>query len=134
MRILFLLLLPLTLHAKPGYYEPWGKDSDLKPHEKPAQKKPLSLLAKAGTKAIEFHQSVISPVDGPRSSFRPTSARYTLLAMREHGFIRGFVMGCDRLTRENGDPWHYRTVLIDGVLYKYDPATTKIPPLGSPKK
>ena len=82
------------------------------------RKDPLSFLAE---KIILFHQNIISPVDGPRSHFRPTSARYILLAMRRHGFFKGYIMGCDRLLRENKDDWVYRTIVIDDVKYKYDP-------------
>lgn len=44
------------------------------------------------------------------------------LAMYNYGFIKGFLMGCDRLLRENNDDWVYRKVEIDGQVYKYDPA------------
>ncbi len=115
-----ILFLPLLLCAMPGYYEPWGKDAGLqRPEEKVEKEK--SLLVKAAEKVILFHQNIISPVDGPRSHFRPTSSRYMLLAMRKHGFFKGYIMGCDRLLRENDDPWLYRTIAIDDKLYKYDP-------------
>lgn len=110
------------LFSAPGYYEPWGKDVSLIPKRSSEalapRKDPLSWGAE---KIIAFHTHVISPVDGPRSDFRPTSSRYMLLAMRRHGFFKGFVMGCDRLMRENKDPWVYRTRVIDGVKYKWDP-------------
>ena len=32
-------------------------------------------------------------------------------------------MGCDRLLRENSDPWVYRKVMIGNTEYKFDPAT-----------
>ncbi|NDB83585.1 MAG: membrane protein insertion efficiency factor YidD [Alphaproteobacteria bacterium] len=70
---------------------------------------------------IQFHQKILSPVDGPRSHYRPTSSRYMQLAMYKHGFIKGFIMGCDRLLRENKAPWVYRSIEIDGQKYKYDP-------------
>jgi putative component of membrane protein insertase Oxa1/YidC/SpoIIIJ protein YidD len=70
---------------------------------------------------ILFHQKVISPTDGPRSHFRPCSSQYMKLCMMKHGFTKGFLMGCDRLLRENKDPWIYRKVVIDGKLIKYDP-------------
>jgi len=114
-------LLCSSLYALPGYHEPWGKDADLKmPTESPVQA-PLSLVVQAAQEVILFHQNIISPVDGPRSHFRPTSSRYMLLAIRRHGLLRGFLMGCDRLLRENDDDWVYRTVEIDGKLYKHDP-------------
>jgi len=82
------------------------------------RKDPLSWTAE---KLIAFHTHILSPVDGPRSDFRPTSSRYMLMAIRRHGFFKGFVMGCDRLMRENKDDWVYRTKVINGVKYKWDP-------------
>jgi putative component of membrane protein insertase Oxa1/YidC/SpoIIIJ protein YidD len=71
---------------------------------------------------IGFHQRVISPADGPRSHFIPSSSQYTLNAMRKYGFFQGVAMGCDRLMRENKDPWIYRLTLDqEGKLIKYDP-------------
>jgi len=122
-----LLLLFLTAsalgHAELGYVEPWGKDATLKVpnYVEKAPTAQASLMARVAEEVILFHQNVISPVDGPRSHFRPTSSRYMLLAIRKHGFLQGFVMGCDRLLRENDDDWLYRTIQIDGKIYKYDP-------------
>ena len=44
------------------------------------------------------------------------------LAMQRYGFLKGYIMGCDRLLRENDEKWVYRNVEIDGKLFKYDPA------------
>lgn len=80
------------------------------------------LLGAAAEKIIEFHQQVISPADGPRSHFIPSSSQYMLDAIREYGFFCGFPMGCDRLLRENNDPWVYRKTLDgSGAPIKYDP-------------
>ncbi len=106
--------------------EPWGKDRHLKPirdkklstYDVPTSKSPL---VKGMELLVKFHANVISPVDGPRSHFRPTSSRYMVLAMRRHGFLKGYIMGCDRLLRENNDPWVYRKKEINGVVYKWDP-------------
>lgn len=116
-----LLLFCLPLFASPGYHEPWGRDAQLLTHSvdiPPPRKDPFSWVAE---KIINFHVNVISPVDGPRSNFRPTSSRYMQLAIRRHGFIKGFVMGCDRLLRENSDDWVYRQRVIGGTKYKWDP-------------
>lgn len=119
----FLLLAWLctaSLWAKAGYYEPWGKDAGLQvPQETPVVS--LSPLGTAAEKVIRFHQTVINPIDGPRSHFRPTSSKYMQLAIRKYGFFKGFIMGCDRLLRENDAAWVYRTIEIDGKLYKHDP-------------
>ena len=133
---LFALILPCMVLSFIRFEEPWGKDSDLfymaasennsptSPFKKPwnADKKKLNLITNISDKVITFKQKVISPIDGPRSSFRPTSSRYMQLAMYRYGFFKGFIMGCDRLLRENNEKWCYRTIVIDNVQYKYDPA------------
>jgi uncharacterized protein len=122
MGILILLLLSFTtLHAKwvdrpeTAWEEPWGTDCHL--NQKATQKATSRSLP---TSLIRFHQTVISPVQGPRSHFYPTSSQYTLLAMRQHGFLRGYLMGCSRLTRENTDPWVYRKIDIGHSTRKQD--------------
>ncbi len=121
-KIFFILLFPILLSAAPGYHEPWGKDTDLQRHEVEAIIYPTpSIATKIARQVILFHQKVISPIDGPRSHFRPCSSQYMKLAMMKHGFCKGFLMGCCRLLRENKDPWVYREVSIDGKLIKYDP-------------
>ena len=118
----FLLSLCLCgfLNAMPGFNEPWGKDADL--HHKPRQEEKIHLspLGRVMKKVIWFHQNIISPVDGPRSHFKPSSSNYMLQAINKHGFFKGYMMGCDRLLRENKEPWVYRTALIDGQIWKVD--------------
>lgn len=117
----FLLFIPLHLLAVPGFFEPWGRDADIKiQREERASSSSLSPLGHAMEKVIVFHQKVISPADGPRSHFKPSSSNYMLLAIRKYGFLKGFCMGCDRLLRENDDKWIYRTAEIDGKLWKID--------------
>ena len=119
----FLLFSQQFLFGEIGYVEPWGKDKELIPKKSsiPAAPPMKNLIGKAIEQVILFHQNVLSPVDGPRSHFRPSSSRYMLLAIKRHGIFKGIVMGCDRLLRENKDPWVYRTKTIDGEVYKWDP-------------
>ncbi len=119
--LLFLFFLPLCGHCVPGYIVPWGKDADLVTKVPLPQSPPLPLASRFAIKVIRFHQTVLSPVDGPRSHFYPCSSTYALHAIKRHGFIKGFLMGCDRLLRENGEAWHYPVVCIDNQLIKYDP-------------
>lgn len=105
--------------------EPWGRDVDLiSPLPNKSNNKPtsLSLAGKMMHGIIHFHQKVLSPAKGPTSNFRPTSSRYMELAIQEYGFLRGFVMGCDRLLRENNEQWIYRTIDEKGISFKFDPA------------
>ena len=111
--MLFSLLI-----AAAGYNEPWGKDADL--HLK--EPRPVQAEYTFPEQVIRFHQKVLSPVDGPRSHFVPCSSTYMLKAIRKHGFLKGYAMGCDRLMRENSDPWVYRKILTrEGAIYKWDP-------------
>jgi uncharacterized protein len=122
------LPLALSLAFLPLFAEPWGKDADLADfataYRAPAAVQKCSTLG-LGSFAevmIGFHQNVISPADGPRSHFIPSSSQYTLDAMRNYGFFQGFAMGCDRLMRENKAPWVYRITLDGaGCPIKYDP-------------
>lgn len=106
---------------------PWGSDSDLtkealskskKASVKKTSSNPLTLFGKA---MVHFHQKVLHPIQGERSHFRPTSSHYTLQAIKSHGFFKGFIMGCDRLMRENEEAWIYPTRIIHGRKWKWDP-------------
>jgi len=118
--VVFLLLLsPAGLSA-----QPWGKDADLALRRAPSSHCPCSTLffGSLGERLIRFHQEVISPADGPRSYHKPSSSQYTLDAMRKYGFFYGFLLGCDRLMRENADPWIYPVVKDEaGDIFKWDP-------------
>ncbi len=123
--LLLLATLQNSLDAAP-WQEPWGKDAALacqgssKKNSTEACQTPI-FGAFAET-MIRFHQDVVSPADGPRSHFIPSSSQYTLNAMRKYGFCQGVAMGCDRLMRENEDHWVYRwTRDGGGKLIKYDP-------------
>lgn len=115
-KILFCLFFT-TLSATP-----WGTDSQLVlplPSSPPPSQ---NLIQTFGRACIQFHQDVISPADGPRSHFIPSSSQYTKDAISKHGFLKGFLMGCDRLQRENKEPWVYRkTQDANGYEMKWDP-------------
>ena len=121
--MVFRLLLLLPLFAKaPLYQEPWGTDSQLRTPVVQEEKIERNIATRIADLVIDFHQKVISPVDGPRSHFRPSSSQYMRQAIYNYGFLKGFIMGCDRLLRENGDEWIYRKVEENGQIYKLDPA------------
>lgn len=105
--------------------EPWGKDADLAFRMVPQAVErciETSPLVKMSEVMIGFHKQVISPADGPRSHFIPNSSQYTLDAIHTYGFFKGVVLGCDRLMRENNEPWVYPTTVNPrGRLMKYDP-------------
>jgi putative component of membrane protein insertase Oxa1/YidC/SpoIIIJ protein YidD len=123
MQRLFSCFYVLVCFLAEGYEAPWGKDASLATatlQEVPCSKP--STAAEIGVLLIRFHQEVISPADGPRSHYIPSSSQYTLEAMQAHGFFQGFLMGCDRLMRENEEPWVYRTTATPSrELMKWDP-------------
>ena len=112
-------LIPLPLLALPGFHEPWGTHADLH-YPSPPTPPPSSFTLTVVAPIIRFHQQIISPVDGPRSHFRPSSSQYMLQAIQKHG-LYGVFLGFDRLLRENSDEWVYRTITTPEGLIKYDP-------------
>lgn len=124
MKRIALLLLFLCGSLEARMEEPWGKDVDLiyQQESTPDFRAKPSIASRIAGGIISFHQNFISPTTGPRSSYRPTSSKYMELAIKRYGFLKGFIMGCDRLLRENDEEWVYRTIEIDGITYKYDPA------------
>lgn len=103
---------------------PWGTDKELVSikKEKTEKKIPtLTLGQKSCRQMIRFFQIYIGPIDGPRSSFYPTSSQYTLEAIQRHGVLQGIGMGCDRLLRENKEMWVYKTTNKYGPTRKLDP-------------
>ena len=102
--------------------EPWGVDACLFSQQEVSAPLSRSWLVRMGEGAISFHQTVISPADGPRSHFIPSSAEYTKQAMLWHGFFGGYLLGCDRLMRENDADWFYLKIQDPGgYLLKWDP-------------
>jgi uncharacterized protein len=124
----FLCVFVFVVNFMPLLADPWGKDADLAHFEKRQYSQPIpsvtcqTPLAKWGEAMIRFHQEIISPADGPRSHFIPSSSQYTLNAMKKYGFFKGVMLGCDRLMRENDDPWVYRKIQNPlGIPMKWDP-------------
>ncbi len=123
-KILTISLLCVQLHANPyseSCFEPWGADAQLAYPIAQTQLTPPSLPQKMCNKMIRFFQVYISPIDGPRSSFYPTSSQYASDAIKHYGVLKGIALGCDRLMRENKDLWVYETTKEYGGERKLDP-------------
>lgn len=123
--LFFLSLLTLPLFAHPfaeSGMEPWGVDADLTKQTITQPKhQNHTIPSRLAQSAVRFFQIYISPIDGPRSSYYPCSSRYTLEAIRKYGVLRGVTLGCDRLLRENEEPWVYDVTYREDLVYKYDP-------------
>ena len=110
------LFLNTTLFAE----DPWGRDSNLTSIPPPCPKSSF------GISSINFFQEIISPIDGIRSCYRPSSSQYMKDAIYAYGFFSGIALGCDRLLRENGDEWYYRSIESQSFTFKYDPVNPVI--------
>ncbi len=121
------LLLAILFYSSPLIGDPWGKDAGLVKNNfnctnANASNCKTPFIGPLAEVLIGFHQEVISPADGPRSHYLPSSSQYTLESMRKYGFVTGFCMGCDRLMRENDEIWVYKTHLLpSGKSIKVDP-------------
>jgi putative component of membrane protein insertase Oxa1/YidC/SpoIIIJ protein YidD len=135
------LLLPLLLSTAAIEADPWGTDAEMaipiqssatrltSSHSPSASKNKLSLPQRTLKAIIRFHQDVLSPVDGPRSHFVPSSSQYMWTSIKEYGAFQGWIMGCDRLLRENSDPWVYPLVPAKWDSFvKSDPVPPRRPP------
>lgn len=118
----FFLYIGMCLSA-----DPWGIDADIVRQQdrceivdsqKVRNTGPLQQLS---IYMIRFYKTHISTANCKKSHFYPTSSIYTREAIEKYGFFKGWMMGFDRLMRENNDPWFYDTVEIDNKLVKWDP-------------
>lgn len=115
--VLLSIFLSSTLSALP-LREPWGNGRSLL---KSCERDCCEIQNNSLQDLILFHQEIISPVDGERSHFLPTSSHYMQDAVAKYGIWQGWLMGMDRLMRENSDPWIYPTTLRGENLVKSDP-------------
>jgi putative membrane protein insertion efficiency factor len=53
---------------------------------------------------IRLYQMIVSPLLPPACRFYPSCSQYALVAIRDHGILRGTLLGAARLARCN--PWH----------------------------
>jgi len=122
---LFFFAALLPLFSELGYIEPWGKEAEmilsLPPPSPPTERDRTEIMTYLALQVVLFRQKVLSPADGPRSHFSPTSSQYMLDAIKTHGLLKGYVMGCDRLLRENREQWVYHVWECKEKIYKWDP-------------
>jgi uncharacterized protein len=116
---LFLLVIAILLvNPEMRAEDPFGKDAPL---VKRAQKKQQSFSCSPALYLISFHQQIISEADGPRSHFVPSSSEYMRQAILQWGAGTGFILGCDRLLRENNEEWIYRKRKLRCGYLKWNP-------------
>lgn len=50
---------------------------------------------------IRIYQQTLSPIIGNNCRFTPSCSEYTIEALKEYGFIKGWIMGVKRILRCN---------------------------------
>ncbi|HEX8441262.1 membrane protein insertion efficiency factor YidD [Archangium sp.] len=90
------------LAAPPGPFgntrHPVTREVRLPPTQR-VQATPSSSASFLGT-AQGFYRYVLSPIDGPRCSHRPTCSLYSREALARHGLVVGVWLTYDRLLRD----------------------------------
>ncbi len=77
-----------------------------------------------GDFAFSLYSNYVTKIDGPRCEHRPTCSRYTVLAVRRHGYVVGSMLAIDRLLRSSrSSSLRYLPIykVEEGRTYFYDP-------------
>jgi hypothetical protein len=73
---------------------------------------------------LDFYARRLSNVDARRNCrFLPTCGDYGREAIRKHGWLLGWLMGCEHAMRWHRDPRPYRRAVVDGHVRFLDPVT-----------
>jgi len=70
---------------------------------------------------IIFYQKFMSPYWGHKCSHHPSCSRYSILAIKKHGAVIGFVMTFDRLQHESNEARYSPLIMINRETKVYDP-------------
>jgi len=72
--------------------------------------------------ALKFFSKTVSRADGRRCMMYPSCSHYSGQAFKKHGFIKGWVMTCDRLLRCGHDEIHIsEQIIVGNQTYIFDP-------------
>lgn len=81
----------------------------------------LDIYNKIISAPVIFYQKCLAPYWGHRCSHHPSCSRYSLLTIKKHGVIIGFVMTFDRLQHESNEARYSPLIKINGETKVYDP-------------
>jgi hypothetical protein len=118
LRIAFVLVVcgfANAVYAEP-FKGPWKAD-DIHAHPSDQERKvvnPLGIL-------VEFHRNYLSPIDGKECPMYPSCSQYSLLCLRKHGALVGWMMSCDRLLHEPDEMRKAPLIYVNGQARFYDP-------------
>jgi len=119
-----------ALPAEPAHFDaPWSPNelapvtpdaATLEPSPAVSRPKQTAVPTLFLLGAVKFYQVAISPADGSSCMLYPTCSGYSVMTLRKHGPILGFVMTSERVMRNHtGD--YYPAIWKFGRWRNYDP-------------
>ena len=78
-----------------------------------------NLIKVVGEWLIEIYQNTLSRIQGDVCNFTPSCSHYTEESIKRYGFLKGVIMGADRLLRCHGGAWKYRDIYYKVKMVKY---------------
>jgi hypothetical protein len=101
-------------YAEP-FKGPWKEHAtDPSPSEQQYKVSPLSIL-------VQLHREYLSPIDGKECPMYPSCSQYSLLCLRKHGTLVGWMMSCDRLLHEADEMRRAPLIYVNGEVRFHDP-------------
>ncbi len=85
------------------------------------KERPVGIFNKILSSPIIFYQEFMSPYWGNECSQYPSCSSYSLLAIKKHGAIIGFIMTFDRLQHESNEARYSPLIKINEETKVYDP-------------
>lgn len=70
---------------------------------------------------LRFYQRHVTIADGDRCRMSPSCSMYAYEALSRYGFIKGFRMTADRLTRCGNDLNSYEVIWVNDIKFAVDP-------------
>ncbi len=84
-------------------------------------KSSLNIFNKISSAPIIIYRKFMSPYWGRKCSHHPSCSRYSILAIKKHGAIIGFVMTFDRLQHESNEARYSPLIKVNRETKVYDP-------------
>lgn len=81
----------------------------------------VSITKRIASSPIEFYRKFLTSQWGHTCSHYPSCSKYSLLAIKKHGWYLGLIMMFDRLQHESNEARFSPLIKIEGATKVYDP-------------
>jgi hypothetical protein len=83
--------------------------------------KEVSISKRIVSSPIEFYRKFLTSQWGHSCTHYPSCSKYSLLAIKKHGWYLGLIMTFDRLQHESNEARFSPLIKIEGTTKVYDP-------------